>query len=96
MIPTKLGVQISESKSITSHTGCIEFAKRFWVKSSIGLGEKYNVSSMNVLQRLAGAGYRVRSRLMSTHKAVRRKLQYQRMQLPIDLWLGRGMPLNPY
>lgn len=75
------------------------------VNSSIGLcvvGEKYNVSSMNVLQRLAGAGYRVRSRLMSTQsqrweriKAVRRKVQYQRMRLPIDLWLGRGMPLNP-
>ncbi|XP_020970766.1 LOW QUALITY PROTEIN: uncharacterized protein LOC110268590, partial [Arachis ipaensis] len=33
-ILSKLGVQIwiSDSKSITSHTGCIEFAKRFWVK----------------------------------------------------------------
>lgn len=31
-ILSKLGVEISESKSITSKTGCIEFAKRFWVK----------------------------------------------------------------
>lgn len=54
------------------------------------------VKSINILQRLAGAGYRVRSRLMSTQreriKAVKRKIQYQRMQLPM---IGRGMPLNP-
>ncbi|XLR48894.1 hypothetical protein S83_033554 [Arachis hypogaea] len=66
-ILSKLGVQISgylivdlTPISVWALTG---------VNSSIGLcvvGEKYNVSSMNVLQRLAGAGYRVCERLMST------------------------------
>lgn len=77
----KLGVTISEAKSIISETGCVEFAKRFWVKSmqidlspvslrlllscrtTIGLcsiRNKYPVS-VSTLQRLGGAGFRVRS-----------------------------------
>lgn len=72
---------ISEAKSIISETGCVEFAKRFWVKSmqidlspvslrlllscrtTIGLcsiRNKYPVS-VSTLQRLGGAGFRVRS-----------------------------------
>nr|WMB96696.1 hypothetical protein [Solanum melongena]WMB96812.1 hypothetical protein [Solanum melongena]WMB97035.1 hypothetical protein [Solanum aethiopicum] len=97
----KLGVSISDSKSIVSKTGCVEFAKKFRVKNTMGLCQlciKYHVN-MSVL----GAGYRVRSRTQSKRweriKAVHRKLVYQRKQLPLyflDFWLGRGMPLNPY
>lgn len=58
---------------------------------------------MNVLQRLAGAGYRVRARLMSTQskrwerlKAAAAKPYLIIERLPSQYWLGRGKPLNPY
>ncbi|XP_074566475.1 uncharacterized protein LOC141823102 [Curcuma longa] len=118
-----MDVSISESKSIDSKTGALEFAKQFWVdrvqvnltpvsakailasSSLIGLcqlAEKYNLS-MRCLVRLAGAGYRVRGRMLSTRLSRRwkrlrvvadRSLSYYR--LPLDLWFGRGNPMNPY
>lgn len=119
----KLSVSISDSKSIVSDTGCIEFAKKFWVKrmqkdlspvslksllssrTSLGicqLAAKYKVP-LRILFRLAGAGYRVRSRMMTTLsrkwerlKSIRGKLTHQEGQLPLDFWIGRGLPLNPY
>ncbi|KAG6467641.1 uncharacterized mitochondrial protein AtMg01110-like [Zingiber officinale] len=88
-----MDVSISESKSIDSKTGAVEFAKQFWVdrvqvnltpvsakailasSSLIGLcqlAEKYNLS-MRCLVRLAGAGYRVRGRMLSTRLSRRWK-----------------------
>jgi len=74
-------------------------------RSTIGLcqiGVKYDCN-INILQRNGGAGYRVRSRLMSTQsqrwerlKAAFRKPHGQKEQLPLELWIGRGYPLNPY
>lgn len=74
-------------------------------KSTVSLCQvaaKYNVSSTNILFRLAGAGYRVRARLHSTTskrwcrlKAVADK-PFRSGQLPLEFWLGRGNPLNPY
>lgn len=74
-------------------------------RSTIGLcqiGVKSNFNQ-NRLQRLGGAGYRVRSRLMSTQskrwerlKAASIKPSGKGKQLPLDLWIGRGYPLNPY
>lgn len=66
------------------------------------LREKYNIEKISVLQRLGGAGYRVRSRLMTTQS-----IKWERLKvvvskpigsksLPLDFWLGRGYPLNPY
>ena len=122
-----LDVSISESKSIDSKTGAVEFAKQFWVDQIqvnltpisakavltsfelIGLcqfAEKYDppISSiLSCLIRLAGAGYRVRGRILSSSLSRRWKrlrvvadkcLSYYR--LPVDWWLGRGNPLNPY
>ncbi|AWL21855.1 RNA dependent RNA polymerase [Chenopodium quinoa mitovirus 1] len=120
---SRLGVSISESKSIISETGAIEFAKKYWVKGmqvdlspvslksllgarhTIGLcqiGAKYDLD-FNTLLRIGGAGYRVRSRQLSTLnrkwekiRAVQVKLTGQRAQLPIEFWIGRGCPLDPY
>ena len=118
-----LGVSISESKSIDSPIGALEFAKQFWVynvqknltpvsakavlsaSSFLGLAQladKYNLKKDSFI-RLAGAGYRVRSRMKSPSLSNRwlrllvladRSLSYQR--LPLNLWFGRGLPLNPY
>ncbi|KAG6467636.1 hypothetical protein ZIOFF_074512 (mitochondrion) [Zingiber officinale] len=118
-----LDVSISESKSIDSKSGAVEFAKQFWVdrisinltpvsakamlasSSLIGLcqlAEKYGLTR-SCLIRLAGAGYRVRGRILSRNLSRRWKrlrvvadkcLSYYR--LPLDLWLGGGNPLNPY
>ena len=118
-----LDVSISESKSIDSKTGALEFAKQFWIEkvsinltpvsakailasgSLIGLcqlAEKYNLSR-SCLSRLAGAGYRVRGRILSSRLSRRWKRlrvvsdrSLSDYRLPLDLWLGRGNPLNPY
>ncbi|KAM3320317.1 hypothetical protein P3S67_007517 [Capsicum chacoense] len=118
----KLGVTISEAKSIISETGCVEFAKRFWVKSmqidlspvslrlllscrtTIGLcsiRNKYPVS-VSTLQRLGGAGFRVRSRLFSTQSKRWERLKAacckpnRSHPLPLEWWIGRFGNLNPY
>ena len=63
---------------------------------------KYNIERMSVLQRLGGAGFRVRSRLMSKQAAKWERLKvvasktFGRKQLPLEFWIGRGNPLNPY
>lgn len=63
---------------------------------------KYSIENMNTLQRLGGAGYRVRSRLMTTQSKKWERLKvvssrgFGRRQLPLEYWLGRGNPLNPY
>lgn len=120
----KMGVSISLDKSLVSHKGVLEFAKKFWVKgvqkdlspvsmralltvrSTLGmcqLCDLYKITNPNVLFRLAGAGYRVRSRLYSTHRSRR----WERLwvastkppgtsRLPLEWWVGRGRPINPY
>ncbi|KAG6467696.1 hypothetical protein ZIOFF_074433 (mitochondrion) [Zingiber officinale] len=59
-----LGVPISESKSIDSKTGALEFAKQ---------AGKYGLSRLCLI-RLAGAGFRVRARLMSSILSLREAL----------------------
>ena len=52
--------------------------------------------------RLGGAGYRVRSRMMSTQSKRWERLRVAigkpsgSRQLPIEWWIGRGKPINPY
>lgn len=66
------------------------------------LAEKYCLKQHSLI-RLAGAGFRVRARLRSPSLTLRWKrllvlsnksLSY--LQLPLDLWIGRGNPINPY
>lgn len=66
------------------------------------LAEKYSLKRQSLI-RLAGAGFRVRSRLLSSKLSLRwkrlivlsnRSLSY--LRLPLELWFGRGKPLNPY
>jgi len=118
----RLGVTISDAKSIVSDTGAVEFAKKFWVKSmqidlspislrlllscrtTLGLctvSNKYPIG-ISVLQRLGGAGFRVRSRLYSTQSKRWERLKAAAQKpnrshpLPLEYWIGRGKPLNPY
>lgn len=57
---------------------------------------------MSVLFRLAGAGYRVRARMLSTTTKRWSRLRviagkpFRSHSFPLELWLGRGAPLNPY
>lgn len=74
-------------------------------RSTVGLvqlASQYNITSVNVLQRLAGAGYRVRARLMSNQSKRWTRLKvaagkpFRSGQLPLEFLIGRGSPLNPY
>lgn len=73
--------------------------------STIGLcqlNHKYSMKNFSLLQRLAGAGYRVRAPLMSTQSKPWERLKaavgkpYGSTKLPLEWWIGRGKPLNPY
>lgn len=120
----KLGVSISKDKSLISETGCLEFAKKYWVKSVsvdltpislkalltvrstlglVQLAQLSRVENPNTLFRLAGAGFRARSRLYSS----RRSKRWERLwvvstkpphssRLPLEWWICRGKPINPY
>ncbi|PHT78704.1 hypothetical protein BC332_29277 [Capsicum chinense] len=77
------------------------------VRTTLGLcqlADKYDIRNDSTLFRLAGAGFRARARLRSTTSCGRR---WQRLwvaahkplrnsQLPLEWWIGRGTPLNPY
>ena len=76
------------------------------IRSSIGLCQlcaSYGITNPNILFRLAGAGYRTRSRLYSTPRSRRWERlwvvstkQPGTSQLPLEWWIGRGQPINPY
>jgi len=77
------------------------------VRSSLGLiqlADRYNITNLATLFRLSGAGYRVRARMLSTKTRapkwdrlfVMATKPLAKSQLPLEWWLGRGKPLNPY
>ncbi|PHT68076.1 ATP synthase subunit alpha, chloroplastic [Capsicum annuum] len=86
----KLGVIISEAKSIISEIGCIEFAKRFWVKSmQIDL---FLVSLQLFLScRMTIGLYSIRNK----YPAAYCKPNWSH-PLPLEWWIGRFGNLNPY
>lgn len=65
------------------------------------IAHKYDVG-IRVLQRLGGAGYRTLSRLQTTQSRRWERLKaaaakpLRSSALPLEWWIGRGMPLNPY
>ncbi|KAI4295029.1 hypothetical protein MLD38_040700 [Melastoma candidum] len=74
-------------------------------RSTLGLCQlsaKYNIKNISVLQRLGGAGYRVRARLKSVQSKRWERLKaavqkpFGGQELPLEWWIGRGKPLNPY
>lgn len=93
----ELGLSISDSKSIISDTGAVEFAKKFRVKRlqvdfsllgtrKVGLcqiGLKYGCS-MSILQPLGGAGFRLRARLMTTQSK-----RWERIKAAHSKFVGR-------
>lgn len=114
-----LGLSISYQKSLISHTGSAEFAKRFRVRDlskdlspisaqallnshhpygTIAVQLQYPMRRFSTMCRVGGIGFRVLSRLdHSRSLRVERLLaMYTKTTLPIELWLGRGLPLNPY
>lgn len=58
----------------------------------------YPTVPVKVLMRFQGAGYRTLARPISARpkKYIRLADILTQYVLPIDLWLGRGLPLNPY
>jgi len=74
-------------------------------RTTLGLcqiAHRYNIQSVNVVQRLGGAGYRVRARLLSTQSRRWSRLRaalgkpYGQTNMPLEFLIGRGNPLNPY
>ena len=82
--------------SLRALTGCRS------IRGLVQIAGKYGVTSPSVLQRLGGAGFRVRSRLMTTQSKKWERLKIVASKpfgphaLPLEMWLGRGNPLNPY
>lgn len=76
--------------TVTSITGVLQ------------IGRRYNVTNPNILFRLKGAGYRVLSRLHSTRSRkwerlwVAAKKPLGTSHYPLEWWIGRGNPINPY
>jgi len=81
--------------SIRALTGCRS------IRGLVQIANKYDVKT-SALLRLAGAGYRVRSRMLSSQTRRWERLKvvaskpYGLKSLPLEMWLGRGKPLNPY
>lgn len=82
--------------SLRALTGCRS------IRGLVQVAAKYKVTRPSVLQRLGGAGYRVRARLMTKQSKRWERLKVVASKpcrsdaLPVELWLGRGKPLNPY
>lgn len=59
---------------------------------------KYGCQRFSTLARIGGANYRVLARLDHHRSAHYERLwaMWTRLNLPMELWLGRGRPLNPY
>ncbi|KAL0771687.1 hypothetical protein Bca101_036838 [Brassica carinata] len=92
-----LQVDISDAKSIVSETGCLAFAKRFWVK--IMSKDLSPVSAKAVLESYFLVGQmdtKALSRRFSRIQALSSKLLVGPDRLPLEWWIGRGLPLSPY
>lgn len=115
----ELGVMISYQKSLVSHSGAAEFAKRFKTRGltqdlspvsaraclnahhpygAVAIHTKYGCRRFSTICRLTGVGFRVLSRITHTRslKIERLWVLYTKGNLPLDLWLGHGLPLDPY
>lgn len=57
---------------------------------------KYGVKRKNLCRIGGRCGYRTLSRISTTSSSTMRRAMWMRTTLPLDLWLGRGRPLNPY
>ena len=68
----------------------------------MAIGSKYgHKARFSTLARVGGAGYKVLSRLDSRRSIRFERLYAMRTKNPLgheclELWLGRGLPLNPY
>ncbi|KAF1854694.1 hypothetical protein Lal_00015655, partial [Lupinus albus] len=64
----------------------------------LSLLHTYGVKRFSTLARLHGAGFKVLSRLNHTLSPRYRRLKavWDRVGMPFELWLGRGLPLDPY
>lgn len=58
----------------------------------------YPIKRFSTFCRLYGIGYRTLSRLNHTQspKVLRLRAIWDKRNLPLEIWLGRGRPLNPY
>ncbi len=106
-------------KSLISHRGAAEFAKRFVIRDlttdispvsirvmmnshhtsgAMSAHNQYGCKRLTTISRLLGHGFKGRGRLLTRKTLKVRRLigLYSRASLPFDLWLGQGLPLNPY
>ncbi|PHU25287.1 hypothetical protein BC332_03619 [Capsicum chinense] len=86
----KLGVTISEAKSIISETGCVEFAKRFWVKSM-----QIDLSPVSLRLLLSCRTTIGLCSIRNKYPAACCKPNRSH-PLPLEWWIGRFGNLNPY
>ena len=65
---------------------------------AMAVHKKYGLKRFSSLVRINGGGYRTLGRLDHTRSLSVNRLRgmWDKSNLPFELWLGRGSPLNPY
>lgn len=72
------------------------------ILSLLQFADRYSITKLSVLARLRGFGYRVLGKLNSTSIPKLERLKAASLKpvreelLPLEWWIGRGKPLNPY
>lgn len=63
----------------------------------MAIGQQYKVKFSTLARvRVGGAGYKTLAKIDRSRKYERVWVMMEKSRLPLDLWLGRGRPLNPY
>lgn len=64
----------------------------------MAIHQRYGVKRFSTLCRIGGSGYKTLGSLAKSKSVTvkRRRAMWYHLYLPMDLWLGRGCPLNPY
>lgn len=67
-------------------------------KGLFAIRTKYSVKPFSTLCRIGGLGYKSLGRIDHSLSLTtsRRRAMWDRTLFPLELWLGRGRPLNPY
>jgi hypothetical protein len=91
-----------ELKVDLSPVSCQSLASVQGTLSLLQFADKYKVTRLSTLMRLRGFGYRALGRLHSTQSRRVLRLKVASLKpvrggiLPLEWWIGRGKPLNPY
>lgn len=87
----------SESRGVYLSPVSLSALKNFYHPYGLmTIANRYSVRRFSTVARIGGAGYRQTAKIHWSSSIKRILGLFQKGQLPVDLWLGRGLPLNPY